>query len=28
VSATTMLTAVYAGGALLGFGLPARCLGR
>jgi BCD family chlorophyll transporter-like MFS transporter len=28
VSATTMLTAVYAGGALLGFGLAARWLGR
>ena len=28
VSATTMLTAVYAGGALVGFGLAARWLGR
>ncbi|WP_430464672.1 PucC family protein [Tabrizicola sp.] len=28
VSATTLLTAVYAGGALLGFGLAARWLGR
>lgn len=28
ISATTMLTAVYAGGALVGFGLAARWLGR